>query len=183
MPPSEINRQAIQQALSSQRARLLALVRAKARTLDPEDVLQLASERAFAKSAQLQDPEKAEAWVMRIVRNAMLDELRKPKPTTIPIEDYHLPTEEQQEAPCWCILSQSNSLKAEYQEILWRVDIEETPVHLAAQALGLTANNAMVRLHRARKALQRQMQEHCGTTTARSCADCGCEERGCCPPP
>lgn len=42
---------------------------------------------------------------------------------------------------------------------------------------------AMVRLHRARTALKVRLKAHCGTTSARSCADCGCEERGCCPLP
>jgi RNA polymerase sigma factor (sigma-70 family) len=182
MLPFEANKQAIQEALSTQRERMLALVRRRARDLDAEDVLQLASARAVLKSAQLQDPTKAEAWVMRIVRTTMLDELRKQRPT-IPIEDHHLVTTEPEASPCWCVLSQSTQMKPEYQEILRRVDIEETPVHLAAKALGLTANNAMVRLHRARKTLRQQMKAHCGTTSARSCTDCGCEERGCCPPP
>jgi RNA polymerase sigma-70 factor (ECF subfamily) len=52
-----------------------------------------------------------------------------------------------------------------------------------ARELGLNANNAMVRLHRARNALRERLASHCGTTTARSCSDCGCEERGCCPHP
>jgi RNA polymerase sigma-70 factor (ECF subfamily) len=41
----------------------------------------------------------------------------------------------------------------------------------------------MVRLHRARRALKERLAAHCGTTSARSCADCGCEERGCCARP
>jgi RNA polymerase sigma-70 factor (ECF subfamily) len=54
--------------------------------------------------------------------------------------------------------------------------------HVAAE-LSITPNNAMVRLHRARTALKARLKEHCGTDNARSCTDCGCEERGCCPAP
>jgi hypothetical protein len=44
----------------------------------------------------------------------------------------------------------------------------------------VTTNNAMVRLHRARRALRSLLQEHCGTTSLRACLSCVCEERGCC---
>jgi RNA polymerase sigma factor (sigma-70 family) len=183
MASTEELNQTIRQVLLEHRGRFFSFVKKRARSLDPEDIVQLASERALMKSAQLQDPDKAEAWVMRIVRNTLIDELRKKQPISIELEEQHTIEEESHSAPCWCILSQSTQIKPEYREILRKVDIEETPVHIAAQELGLSANNAMVRLHRARKALQKQMQEHCGTTTARSCMDCGCEERGCCPPP
>ena len=67
--------------------------------------------------------------------------------------------------------------------ILRRVIVDMVPVSQVARELGLTPNNAMVRLHRARTALKQRLQLHCGTTSVLACSDCGCEERGCCPAP
>ena len=71
-------------------------------------------------------------------------------------------------------------LKPEYTEILRRVVLDGAPLPGVAAELGLTTNNASVRLHRARAALRKRMAEHCGTLRARSCTECGCAERGCC---
>lgn len=181
--PEEIH-QAIQHALIENRSRLLSFVKRRANgALDPEDILQRASERALTKSAQLKDATKAEAWVARIVRNTLVDELKKKRLLTTPLEESTLSTQPEEEGPCWCVLSQSTKLKPEYQEILFKAVLDEVPVRQVAEEIGVSANNAMVRLHRARQALRAQMKRHCGTTTARSCTECGCEERGCCPRP
>jgi RNA polymerase sigma-70 factor (ECF subfamily) len=84
---------------------------------------------------------------------------------------------------CRCVLVQVTHLKPEHSQILRRVIVDGLAVSQVAAELGITPNNAMVRLHRARTALKARLKEHCGTTSARSCADCGCEERGCCPLP
>jgi hypothetical protein len=55
------------------------------------------------------------------------------------------------------------NLKAEYAEVLRRVDLEETPLPRVATDLAITTNNATVRLHRARQALRRQLERSCGT--------------------
>lgn len=39
---------------------------------------------------------------------------------------------------------------------------------------GLTANNATVRLHRARRALRQRIETVCGTCTEHACLDCTC---------
>jgi hypothetical protein len=62
-----------------------------------------------------------------------------------------------------------------------RVVVEGISVSQVAVELDITANDAMVRLHRARTALKAKLKAHCGTTSLSSCADCGCAERGCCP--
>jgi RNA polymerase sigma-70 factor (ECF subfamily) len=99
------------------------------------------------------------------------------------LDDVQLSGDVPKDLDCWCVLAQAACLKPEYAEILRRVDIDGLAVTIVAGELGLSSNNAMVRLHRARKALRARMAEHCGTTSARSCSDCGCEERGCCTVP
>jgi RNA polymerase sigma-70 factor (ECF subfamily) len=174
---------AVREAIAARRADLLALVRRAGVGADAEDVLQRALERALVRSAQLRDPERAGAWIVRVVKNAVIDELRGRPAPACRFEDLEDEPPAHDENACGCVLAQAGRLKPEYAFMLRRVDVEGAAVTEVATELGITPNNAMVRLHRARQALRKQMKEHCGTTTARSCSDCGCEERGCCPPP
>jgi DNA-directed RNA polymerase specialized sigma24 family protein len=52
-------------------------------------------------------------------------------------------------------------LRPETGDLLRRAELEETPLRRLADELGITANNAGVRLHRAREALRRAMQARC----------------------
>ena len=56
------------------------------------------------------------------------------------------------------------------------VEMEGAPVSEVAKSENITANNAMVRLHRARKALQGRLVETCGACTEHGCLDCHCKE-------
>lgn len=61
-----------------------------------------------------------------------------------------------------------------YADLLRRVDLgEERPVDVAAE-LGLTANNTMVRLRRARTALRERLIRTCRRCAAHGCLDCSC---------
>jgi len=176
---------AVEEALFSRRDELLATIRRRVGTLaDAEDILQAAMQRALERAGQVRDPARAEAWVGRVVQNVLFDELRKPRPRTVAVEDCELSSQDEaDEESCWCVLAQAQRLKPEYALILKRVDVDGAKLAEVAAELGLTPNNAMVRLHRARAALRKRLAQHCGTTRARSCAACGCEERGCCPRP
>jgi RNA polymerase sigma factor (sigma-70 family) len=164
------------------REALVAFVRRRAGHLvDPDDVVQEASVRALARIDQLRDPARGRAWLFRIVRNVLADDLRR---LGVPARDVH----EQELAsvpddpgdPCRCALALARTLKPEYSEILERVVIDDAPIVAVAADLGVTPNNATVRLHRARRALRETLQEHCGTASLRACLTCSCDERGCC---
>jgi RNA polymerase sigma-70 factor (ECF subfamily) len=175
---------AVRDALVRQREQLLAMVRHRGGArVDAEEVLQVALQRALERADQVRDPARAGAWVARIVRNVLVDELRKRQEYLLPVDELELSAIDDGGIDCWCVLVQAEQLKPEYTSILRRVIVDGRPVTEVASELGLTPNNAMVRLHRARKALKKRLADHCGTTTVRSCADCGCAERGCCPPP
>lgn len=180
----------IEGVLRDERPAMVAFVRKRAgHIVDPEDVLQQAALRALSKSEQLREPSVARAWVYRIVRNVLADELRALGLPVAPVDDAEAISDAVQAAAndethegetCRCAMELARTLKPEYASILERAVIEERPVTAIAQELGLTANNATVRLHRARKALRSLVEQHCGTTSLRACLDCGCEERGCC---
>ncbi|WP_438027026.1 RNA polymerase sigma factor [Sorangium sp. So ce233] len=184
MDPDRLTRaaHAVREALAAQRGELLESVRRRARAgVDAEEVLQRAIARALAQSDQVRDPARAAAWVGRVVRNVLLDELRKKRDAVLPVDELDLAAVEEDVVDCWCVLVQAEQLKPEYALILKRVVVDGLAVTDVAAELGVTPGNAMVRLHRARKALRDRLKEHCGTTSARSCSECGCDERGCCP--
>lgn len=168
--------------LARDREALVGFVRKRAgHLLDPEDVVQQAAVQALAHANDLRDAASARAWLYRIVRNVLADELRALGLPTKAIEtdDLTAPEADRSET-CSCSLALARTLKPEYATLLERVVVEETPVTELAAELGLTPNNAMVRLHRARRALRTLLSEHCGTTSGRGCLSCECEERGCC---
>lgn len=168
--------------LLAHRGELVAFVRRRAGHLvDPDDVVQRAAERALLRSEQLRDRASGRAWLFRIVRNVLADELRElglPAPELAHDAVFDPPAERGE--TCRCALALARGLKPEYRTILERSVAEEEPIGALARELGITPNNAMVRLHRARRALKVLLAEHCGTTSSASCVDCGCEERGCC---
>lgn len=182
--PATTATEAVRVALGAQRGPLLAMVRRRGGArVDAEELLQVAFERALSRSEQVRDLERVDAWVGQIVRHVVIDELRRRQEAALPIDLLDIAAVEDDGLDCWCVLVQADQLKPEYAAILRRVIIDGAKVGDVAAELGLTPNNAMVRLHRARKALKERLAAHCGTTTARSCTDCGCEERGCCPQP
>ncbi|NIN65241.1 MAG: RNA polymerase subunit sigma-70, partial [Anaerolineae bacterium] len=69
------------------------------------------------------------------------------------------------------------ALKHEYREIILRVELQDEPLQHVASELGITPNNASVRLHRARRALREALQATCGACTEHGCLDCTCRQR------
>lgn len=162
----------------------LKMVRRRAgSSVDAEEVVHTALQRAIERSGQLRDASRAQAWVGQIVLNVLRDELRKPRMASTSVDSIDIAAADDQGVDCRCTLVQAQRLKPAYVTILRRVVVDGAPVTAVAAELGLTPNNAMVRLHRARAALRKQLKAHCGMTTAQSCSDCGCEERGCCSTP
>jgi DNA-directed RNA polymerase specialized sigma24 family protein len=172
---------AVAGVIAERRTQLLSAVRRRRRSAwDAEDVLHSALTRALERSDQLRDPQRAPAWVGRIVENAVLDDLRR-RPEPVTPSDETIPSPLSADGPsCSCVLVQVKQMSANHAELLQRVVVDGVPITRVAAELGITPNAAMVRLHRARMALVERLRSHCGTTTLRGCMDCGCEERGCC---
>lgn len=71
------------------------------------------------------------------------------------------------------------TLKPEHAQALRRVDLEEGTVAGYAQSLGITPNNAGMRLHRAREALMRSLVKSCGSCATHDCLDGSCQAGRC----
>jgi RNA polymerase sigma factor (sigma-70 family) len=149
-----------------------------------EELLQAAFVRAIEKGGAIRDEESAVAWFYRLLRNAVIDHYRKNAVRSRGEErvaaEAQLPFEDElNDAVCKCITLLLPTLKSEYADLLDRVDMQGKPVSAAALELGITANNAMVRLHRARQALKRQLERSCGTCATHGCLNCTCADGAC----
>ena len=78
-------------------------------------------------------------------------------------------------ASCRCVGELVEGLKPEYAEALTRIEVDGVAVKDYAAERGITPNNAAVRVHRARKALARELESCCGGCATLGCADCTCE--------
>ena len=145
-----------------------------------EEILQAAFVRSLEKADAIRDSESAVAWFYRLLRNAVVDHFRRSAAEGRALEREALLAEpagmdpELRGAICACIAGLLPTLKPEYAEMLRIVDLEERPLAEAAEALGITTNNAAVRAHRARQALKRQLERTCATCATHGCLDCRC---------
>jgi RNA polymerase sigma-70 factor (ECF subfamily) len=146
-----------------------------------EEILQA----AFVKAIEVGDSirsESAVAWFYRVLRNAIVDFYRdrasESRALDLHAREPELPTEpELRAAICQCMRTLIPSLKPEYAEVLKRVDLAEQPISEVASSLGISSNNATVRLHRARQALKSQLERNCRTCATHGCLDCTCSVR------
>lgn len=169
-------------ALVANHRRFLDFVAARVGShADAEEILQDAFLRGLERGGALRDDESAVAWFYRVLRNAIVDrhrhagaearalERHAEEPSASPIFD-----EELERAACECVLAALEGLKPEYAEVLRKADVEEVEVREVPRAAGLTPGNARVRLHRARRALRREVERTCRTCAIHGCLDCPC---------
>jgi RNA polymerase sigma-70 factor (ECF subfamily) len=165
--------------LEGERAKYLRFARARlASDADAEDVLQRAFLRAVARAGTLEDAARAEAWFFRILRRAITDHHRTGAVERGRASDADVdatPSAEAGEPACHCSHALLASLAPAHAEILKRVDAEGEAIDAVARSLGITAGNAYVRLHRARRSLRAQIEHRCGVRNAREAMSCACD--------
>jgi RNA polymerase sigma factor (sigma-70 family) len=149
---------------------------------DAEEILQAAFMRAAEKADAIRDEERVVAWFYRLLRNAIFDYYRRKSTEQKALDKLgQLAIEETVSGPelerivCDCIHDLIPTLKPEYAEVLQQVDLQGISIPEAANALGISANNAHVRLHRARSALHERLVQTCGTCTTHGCLNCSCK--------
>ena len=148
-----------------------------------EDILQNAFVRTLEKGDAIRDDERAMGWFYRVLRNAVTDHFRHRSVEGRALsrrageESLHVePTDaEMESAVCACMKDLIGTLKQEYADILEKAELDLIPIDTIAQEAEITPNNAMVRLHRARKALHARLVESCGTCTEHGCLQCTCK--------
>lgn len=149
---------------------------------EADDVMQEFHLRVLTRSSQIKREESARAWLRRVLRSVLNDHFRRQAARRRAEADFARkeaatpPTEADFDTvACLCLYKVLPALKPEYAEVLRRVDLAEERREAAAAALGLTIGNLTVRLHRARRALQRVLELTCETCPIHGYLDCGCE--------
>ncbi|WAS91395.1 sigma-70 family RNA polymerase sigma factor [Nannocystis punicea] len=151
-----------------------------------EDILQDAFVRGLNKLGDLRDDEAAIAWFYRLLRNAVIDRRRRDAAAgrrldalAAELDEAVEPAPELRGAVCQCVARLADTLKPEYAEALRRIELDGLAVKDYAAEAGITANNAAVRVFRAREALKKQVARSCGTCAEHGCLDCTCGAGGC----
>ena len=159
-----------------------------------EDILQEAFARGIDRAGTLANDASATAWFYRTLRNAVIDRHRRRGAEDRALAafaaelDTHDP---ESEAPpgnvCQCVSQLTSTLKPEYADALHRIEVDGLTVKAYAEEQGLTANNAAVRVFRAREALRKKVHAACGACADEGCLDCNCsapapetEPKSCC---
>lgn len=174
------------QLLVDQHRALLAFVQSRVgdRAL-AEEILQDAFVRALPKLDTIRDEESTLAWFYRVLRNSVVDHHRRRARTSAALDafakeiDTHVePMPEIAAVICRCVTELAASLEPTYAEALRRIDVDGLAVKDFATEVGITPNNAGVRVHRARRALAERVARSCGTCAEHGCVDCTCGPRG-----
>jgi RNA polymerase sigma-70 factor (ECF subfamily) len=143
-----------------------------------EEILQDALVRSLAHVEEIR--ESAIGWFYRVLRNAVIDHMRRHAVQGRRLEAFAAepdtqPTDAELHAVvCQCVSKLAATLKPEYADALQRIDVDGTAVKDYAEDAGITASNAGVRVFRAREALRKQVARACGTCADHGCLDCTC---------
>jgi RNA polymerase sigma factor (sigma-70 family) len=150
-----------------------------------EDLLQQCMLRAVERQHSVKSEESVVAWFYRILRNTVTDYYRARAAQESRHEAFEKQAEvlQEQEVPsldevkgtiCACLEDVVATLRPGYGELIRRIDLSgESPADVA-KALRISANNATVRLHRARQALRDGLEQACGVCTKHGCLNCTC---------
>jgi len=152
-----------------------------------EDLLQQSFMRALQQEHQVEQPEQVVAWFYRILRNATIDYYRARVADDRKIEafiqelavtgtDKTPAFDELRPTLCACLQRLLPRLRPAYADLLNRIDLEGESPASVAKDLGVSPNNLTVRLHRARQALRKSLEESCGICTKHGCLNCTCDE-------
>ncbi len=173
--------------LLARKAQLIAFLdRRLGSRADAEDLMQTAFLRLIAGKDALRDEDKLVPWFYRLLQNLLTDTYRRRAVKAAAERRLALDAEargpsiddELLAESCACVLDVLATLRKSYADILRRVDLQERPLKEVVPSLGITLNNASVRLHRARAALLKGLRFVCGVCFEHGCLDCTCRARG-----
>jgi len=150
-------------------AALLPRLRRFARSLtfhreDADDVVQIAVERALARSEQWEAGTRLDSWMFRIVKNAWIDEVRSrvrrdqlfvPEEAGEHVGDDHAGAQQQRMA----IEKAMSLLSEDHRMVIGLVLVDGLPYKEAAEVLEIPMGTLTSRLARAREALQELLSD------------------------
>lgn len=150
---------------------------------DAEEIAQETLMKVFESADQLREPEKVKPWVFRIAKNACLTKRRKSifAPSRELSLDEFLPARYKDgdqvrlEIADWSLLPDGKALQSEmkglldkairelpetYRSVVLLRDLEELSTQETAQILDVSEDVVKTRLHRARLAIRKRLDEY-----------------------
>lgn len=129
-----------------------------------EDLLHDVFVKIHERAARIERSDRVESWIWAIARNALIDRLRKDKPSES-IEEFALATEPsdgREIAPLHrTVRAFLDCIGEPYREALVLADLEGVPQTELARRLGISHSGAKSRVQRARKRMAALIQECC----------------------
>jgi RNA polymerase sigma-70 factor (ECF subfamily) len=155
---------------------------ARKRVGDPhlaEDVVQDSLVKALEAGRKPSTEDDTVTWFYRILRRSIIDLYRRRDAAKRALQKFEKelpesPGVEDERLLCGCFRRLLPELPKQYREALERVDLEGQEPAEAAAKLGLSRNSFTVRLHRARKALRKELERNCSACSKHGCLDCTC---------
>jgi RNA polymerase sigma-70 factor (ECF subfamily) len=153
---------------------ILGLVRNPA---EAADLTQDTFLRAHRHGDSVRDPEAVRGWLYRIATHVALDRLRQRKPlvslngetgeprVNLPVSDFPSPLElsERKETSA-CVQRCLDFLPDKYRAVILLYEAHNLTAPEIADLLGVTLTTAKIRLHRARRMLQKIMECGCAVS-------------------
>lgn len=143
------------------------------------DAVQEALLKALKSEHPPEDHEKLVPWFYQILRRTIIDLYRRKAARSEALESYAreqaAPSREEENLICQCFRPLLSTLPPQYEQVLNAVDLEGREPKQVAQEMNLTWNNLNVRLHRARIALRKRLEETCQACSTHGCIDCACK--------
>ena len=144
-----------------------------------EEIVQEAFVRSLDRGDEIRD--SVVGWFYRVLRNAVIDHQRRQAVANRGLDAFAAELETTADGGealanvvCACVAQLAATLKPEYADALRRIEIDQVAVKDYAEAVGISASNAGVRIFRAREALRKQVARSCGTCAEHGCLDCTC---------
>lgn len=149
---------------------------------DAADAVQEFYVKVFTHFSGLRDSDKIRPWMARILKNVIADHFRRKGRQQKLVGELgaegasELPAidEEIDLIVCNCLYKLLPTLNEDYARLIWRADLLGEDRAVIAGDLGLSEGAFRVKLHRARQALRRRLEETCEACPEHGFFNCGC---------
>lgn len=153
--------------------------------VDAEDLVSEVSERALSRADQA--GAELRGWLFAILRSRVADAYRRRSRVQqrennlrwahdAAAQDGRLASIDDMGMSCSCYEHLISDTSNPYADALRRVALDDQSAVEAAHELGISRGAFDVRLHRARKRVQAELEARCGVTTLREARDCACDD-------